>query len=65
MSKQEENYSELTKELSAILAALQDNDLPIEEAVKKHAQGQKIIERLEKYLQSAENTITKVTDTAA
>ncbi len=53
-------YQEMTAQLEAILAKLQQPDIGIDEAVKLYEQGLKLVRALEKHLKQAENTITKL-----
>lgn len=50
MSKPQTNYQTLKHQLDEIIASLQDEQLDIDEAIKLHEQGQKVIVQLEKYL---------------
>jgi exodeoxyribonuclease VII small subunit len=54
------NYQTLTSELDTILNALQAPDLDIDAALELYKRGQKVIKELEKYLQTAENTVRKL-----
>jgi exodeoxyribonuclease VII small subunit len=54
------DYRAMAAELDAILEALQKSDLDIDEAVQAYTHGMEIVEELEKYLQSAENKVTKI-----
>lgn len=54
------DYRAMVAELDAILEALQTSDLDIDEAVQAYTHGMEIVEELEKYLQSAENKVTKI-----
>jgi exodeoxyribonuclease VII small subunit len=65
MAKQTIDYQELSNELDHIIASLQANDIPIDEAIKLHGRGEQIITELEKYLKQAQNTIQQVTDKTA
>ena len=55
------DYQALHSELDTLLSKLQDGDLTIDEALKAFKRGQEIIVQLQKYLKSAENTVTKLT----
>jgi exodeoxyribonuclease VII small subunit len=54
------NYQTLSTELDTILNALQAPDLDIDAALELYKHGQKIIKELEKYLQTAENSVRKL-----
>lgn len=53
------NYRAVTEELERIVAALQDPDIPIDEATKLHTTGLKLVEELETYLNQAEIMVKK------
>lgn len=60
MAKQAEfDYREKSDELEKIIAQLQDPDIQIDEAVKLHAAGLKLIGELEAYLNQAEIEVKK------
>lgn len=52
------DYTALNQELDDVLAALQQPNVPVDEALVLYARGQKLITQLERYLQEAENSIT-------
>ncbi len=54
------SYRELSDELDEILASLQNNELDIDQATKLYEQGTKITTKLQQYLKSAENKVTKI-----
>jgi exodeoxyribonuclease VII small subunit len=54
------DYQTLSAELDGVLAALQQPDVQVDEAVKLYEQGLKLVTQLEKHLQQAENTLTKL-----
>lgn len=58
MSKQ--SFEEALKELEAIVSALEDGELPLEEAVKKYETGRQLAEHCQKLLEDAEKVLTKV-----
>jgi len=58
-----QSYRNLKLQLDEILARLQAEDIDIDEAIKLHGQGQKLIEQLEVYLGSVSDKISKATDT--
>ena len=54
------NWTELNTELDMIVDQLQAGDLDIDEAIKLHARGVKIVEQLEDYLSNAKNEIEQL-----
>jgi exodeoxyribonuclease VII small subunit len=58
--KTEPNYQEISEQLEAILARLQQPDIQVDEAVRLYEQGLALADALEKHLQLAENTITRL-----
>jgi exodeoxyribonuclease VII small subunit len=54
------DYQTLSAELDGVLAALQQPDVQVDEAVKLYEQGLKLVAQLEKHLQQAENTLAKL-----
>ncbi|MGH7240853.1 MAG: exodeoxyribonuclease VII small subunit [Candidatus Saccharimonadales bacterium] len=54
------NYSELSIELEAIVASLNEDGIDVDEAMQKYERGLALIAQLEKYLKSAENKIEKL-----
>lgn len=57
MAKAKPNYRELMDELTSVLAAMQDDGLDVDEALKKYERGQVLIKELTEYLEQAENSI--------
>lgn len=51
------NWRELNEELDSIVEQLQAGELDIDEAIKLHARGVKIVAELEDYLTNAKNEI--------
>lgn len=51
------NYRELNQELAAILQDLQREDLDIDLALKQYQRGLAIVQVLEDYLKTAENSL--------
>lgn len=60
MPKAKPDYETLAAELDNVLAALQRDDLGVDEALKNYHRGLELVKQLEDYLQSAENTITEL-----
>lgn len=56
----EVNYRALSEELEEIVAAMQQDDIDIDEAMVKYERGQELIGLLETYLKSSENKIEKL-----
>jgi len=57
----DKRYQVLNAELDKVLAQLQSGELDIDEATKAYERGMELVEELEKYLQTAENKIRKLT----
>ena len=53
------NYQKLKAEFEEVLDSLQNPDTDIDEALKLHAKGQKLLAKLEVYLKEVE---TKIND---
>lgn len=60
MTSQKESYRDLREELDGILLKLQSGDLDIEDATSQYERATQIVDKLEAYIQTAENKITKV-----
>ncbi|MGH7191988.1 MAG: exodeoxyribonuclease VII small subunit [Candidatus Saccharimonadales bacterium] len=54
------DYEKLRRELDAILADLQGDDLDIDQALKSYERGLELVGRLEKHLKTAENSIREL-----
>ncbi len=54
------SYQELSTELDQLLAALQNPDVPIDEAVELYERGLQLVQQLEVHIKTAENKITKL-----
>jgi exodeoxyribonuclease VII small subunit len=59
------DYSAMSARLDEVLTALQAPDIAIDEALKLHEEGSKIVADLQTYLETAENNIKKLTTTDA
>lgn len=60
MTKQTDfDYAGKTAELEALLAQLQDPETQLDEAMKLHSTGQKLVGELEEFLKHAENEVHK------
>lgn len=60
MSNQVASYRELRNKLDDIMAWFEQDDLDIDEAMKKYAEAEKIIADLEEYLAKTELKIKKL-----
>ncbi len=60
MTKATPNYQELNDELEAVIAALQHEDLGVDEALQHYQRGLELIKQLEIYLTNAENTVREL-----
>ena len=58
--KTKPNYEALQSELDKVLAELQRTDLDVDAALKLYQRGLELIEQLEQYLQTAENTVKEI-----
>lgn len=55
-----ENYETMYQELETIINSLQSGELSLDEAVKSYERSTEIIDKLEKHLKAAENSVTKI-----
>lgn len=53
------DYRKKAEELERVVSALQNPDIEIDEATKLHAEGLKLVEEIEDYLNDAEIVIQK------
>ncbi len=58
---QTKTYTQLNDELADIIAWFESDDVELEKAITKYEQAMKLIALMEKYLNTAENKITKIT----
>lgn len=58
--KKQADYQTLQTELDSIIESLQSADGDVEEAIKLYERGMIVLSKLEEYLQSAENKVTKI-----
>ncbi len=56
-----QSYGEIKNKLDQVVAALQEPNVGVDEAIKLHAEAKKLIAELETYLKSKETKITKAT----
>jgi exodeoxyribonuclease VII small subunit len=54
------NYTELSEELSTVMARLEQGELDVDEAVKSYERGLEIIKMLEAHLTKAENRVSEL-----
>ena len=59
-AKKEADYQGLSSELDAVLSALQQPDVAVDEAVKLYEQGMKLVTQLEKHVSQAEVKLEKL-----
>ena len=59
-AKKPVDYQATSAELDAVLSALQQPDIAVDEAVKLYEQGTKLIASLEDHVAKAENTLEKL-----
>ena len=60
MPKKTATYSELQQELDDVLAAMQREDIGIDEALKKYEAGLSVIAKLQAQLDAAENRVREI-----
>ncbi len=53
------DYAAKTAELETVLAQLQSDDISLDEAIKLHDVGKKLVAELEEYLKTAEVTVRR------
>lgn len=58
--KTEANYQSLSQELEAIMLELQREDLDIDVALEHYQRGLEVVQTLETYLKTAENSVKKL-----
>ena len=54
------NYQKMNDELEAMIAKLQQDDMDIDEAMQAYERGLELVKKLETYLKTAENKVTKL-----
>lgn len=54
------SYESLREELDAVLDELQREDLPVDKALAHYKRGLELVQQLETYLKTAENTVTEL-----
>jgi exodeoxyribonuclease VII small subunit len=53
-------YQKLSERLDEVVAAIQSPDVTVDEAIAAYEEGMELITKLQDYLKSAENRITKL-----
>lgn len=53
------DYAAKTRELEDLLQQLQSHDIPLDEALRLHAAGKKLVCDIENFLQHAENEVKR------
>ena len=56
------DYQAMNARLEEVLEALQAPHIAIDEAIKLHEEGIELVAALQEYLETAENTIKKLTE---
>lgn len=59
--KQTKSYAEMKQQLDEIVSSMQSGELDIDETITAHAKATQILADLEAYLETAKNTIQKIT----
>jgi exodeoxyribonuclease VII small subunit len=54
------SYESLKRELDEVMLALQQEDLDVDKALKHYERGLELVQSLENYLKSAENTVKEL-----
>jgi exodeoxyribonuclease VII small subunit len=54
------DYAALQSELDELLSGMQGEDTDVDQAIKDYARGLEIIQQLEAYLKTAENTVREL-----
>lgn len=54
-----ESYTELKTKLDDVIAKIQDPSTDLDQALVLHAEGKKLVDKLEKYLGEVKEKITK------
>ena len=63
MKEQEFDFEKEMKRLDEIVAKISSQDLPLDECLILYKEGQEIVKKLEKALESAQEKIEKVIET--
>jgi exodeoxyribonuclease VII small subunit len=54
------SYQELSDQLDTVLIELQAEDLDVDRALELYKQGRELVDQLQKRLEAAEHTVTKL-----
>jgi exodeoxyribonuclease VII small subunit len=54
------NYQALKAELETVMAQLQSEDLDVDEALRLYERGLELVQQLDMYLKTAENTVQEL-----
>lgn len=54
------NYEQLKTELDEVMSSLQQEDLDVDKAVELYKRGLELVQALETYLKTAENTVIEL-----
>mgnify|MGYP003406064792 FL=1 len=60
MATTKQSYRELRTKLDELMTWFEGEDLDVDEALKKHAEAEKVIKDLEEYLLQTEQKIKKI-----
>jgi exodeoxyribonuclease VII small subunit len=60
MATSKQSYRELRTKLDELMTWFEGEDLDVDEALKKHAEAEKVIKDLEEYLVQTEQKIKKI-----
>ncbi len=60
MATTKQSYRELRTKLDELMTWFEGEDLDVDEALKKHAEAEKVIKDLEEYLVQTEQKIKKI-----
>ena len=55
------NYGEIKNKLDEVIAKMQDTDTDLDQALKLHEDGKKLVKQLESYLKDVEKKIEDIT----
>lgn len=59
MTTKPQDYKSMMQKLQSLITDMQAEDLDVDKVIEKYEKGQKLLIQLKKYLDSAENKITK------
>lgn len=58
--KQNQEYQQLSSRLDEVVATIQAPDVTVDQAIEAYEEGMELVAKLQNYLKSAENRITKL-----